>query len=70
MIHVTRLNGAQYVLNAELIREIEATPDTIITLTSGAKVMVRESVDEVVEAVLDYKRAVLGSYLTREGKDL
>ena len=60
MIYVTRLNGERFVLNAEMIREIEARPDTIITLTSGEKVMVREAVDDVVNAVLEYKRGVLG----------
>lgn len=59
MLYVTRLNGKQFVLNAELIREIEATPDTIITLTSGEKLLVRESVDAVVKAVIEYKRTVL-----------
>ena len=58
MIRVSRLNGAEFVLNAELIREVEATPDTIIALTTGEKVMVRESVDEVVAAVLEYRRQI------------
>ena len=48
MIHVSRLNGDPFVLNAELIREVEPTPDTIITLVSGDKILVREAVDEVV----------------------
>ncbi len=58
MIHVTRLNGAEFVLNAELIREVEATPDTIITLITGEKLMVREPVDEVVAAVLEYRKQI------------
>ena len=55
MIHVSRLNGTPFVLNAELIREVEATPDTIITLTNGEKIMVHESVDAVVSAVIEYQ---------------
>lgn len=58
MIHVTRLNGSQFVVNAELIREVEATPDTVVTLTTGTKLLVRESVDEVVRAVLQYRRDI------------
>jgi len=60
MIHLTRLNGSRFLLNAEMIREVEATPDTIITLSTGQKIMVRESVEEVGEAVLHYKRAISG----------
>ena len=58
MIHVTRLNGSQFVVNAELIREVEATPDTVVTLTTGTKLLVRESVDEIVQAVLQYRRDI------------
>jgi len=60
MIHLTRLNGVDFVLNAELIQEIEAKPDTIITLTGGQKMMVREPVEDVRRAVLEYKRYILG----------
>lgn len=60
MIKVTRLNGSSFVVNAEMIREIEATPDTIITLSCGQKIMVRESVEAVVSAVIEYKRAIMG----------
>ena len=60
MIKVTRLNGSTFMVNAEMIREIEATPDTIITLSTGQKIMVRESVDAVANAVIEYKRAIMG----------
>ena len=60
MINLTRLSGKTFVLNADFIQEIEATPDTIITLTSGQKIMVRESVDAVTDAVLQYKRTIQG----------
>lgn len=62
MIHLTRLSGQSFVLNAEMIQEIEATPDTIVTLNSGQKIMVKETVDAVKDAVLDYKRTILGGY--------
>ena len=62
MINLTRLNGTPFVLNAEVIREVEATPDTIITLSTGEKIVVGESVDAVTSAVIDYKRAIMGGY--------
>lgn len=59
MISLTRFNGSRFVLNADMIREIEATPDTIITLSTDQKIIVRESVDEVLSAVLEYKRGIM-----------
>lgn len=60
MIELTRLNDSPLVLNAELIEIIESTPDTVITLTTGKKVMVRESVSDVREKVLEYRRSLYG----------
>ncbi|WP_027414602.1 flagellar FlbD family protein [Aneurinibacillus terranovensis] len=51
MIHVTRLNGTEHYLNALLIESIEATPDTVITLTNGKKFVVRESLAETLEVI-------------------
>ncbi len=56
MIVLTRLNGDQFVLNAEIIRTVESTPDTTIKLTSGESLMVRESMGDVIDKVVDYKR--------------
>ena len=58
MIEVTRFKGAKVVLNAELIESVEETPDTVITLTSGKKLVVEETVDQVVSLVVDYKRKI------------
>lgn len=58
MIEVTRLNGEVLILNAELIEKVEATPDTVITLTTGRKVVVCETLSQLVARVLDYRRAV------------
>ena len=58
MISLTRLNGKPLVVNAELIELIERTPDTILTLTTGRKIMVQEGVAEVVERVKEYRREV------------
>lgn len=58
MIKVTRLNGKEFVLNAELIQFLEETPDTVITLLNHEKVVVKESVDEVIRRVIDYSRSI------------
>ncbi len=58
MIAVTRLNNQALVINSELIKFVEKTPDTMITLTTGEKIMVRESMEEVVARAIDYGRRV------------
>ncbi|GMA99756.1 flagellar FlbD family protein [Pelosinus sp. IPA-1] len=63
MIKVARLKSQEeFVLNAELIETIEETPDTVITLTGGRKIIVEESMDEVVRKVMDYRRAIFGKF--------
>ncbi len=56
MIELTRLNGEVFVLNAELIETIAASPDTVVTLVNGHRYVVKESVDAVTEKVIQYKR--------------
>ncbi len=56
MIKLTRLDGEQFVLNAELIRYIESRPDTFVTLTSGERLVVTETMDEVVERAVTYQQ--------------
>ncbi|HUI55985.1 MAG TPA: flagellar FlbD family protein [Bryobacteraceae bacterium] len=58
MIYVTRLNHTPVVLNCDLIEQIETTPDTVISLTTGQKIMVLESPDEVVERVVNFRRSI------------
>jgi len=58
MIEVTRLNNKSFVINCEWIETVEATPDTVITLTNGKKYVVAEKVEEVVEKVIEYKRKI------------
>ncbi len=58
MIRVTRLNGKEFVLNAELIQFLEETPDTVITLVNHEKIVVKEKMDEIVRRVLEYGRAI------------
>lgn len=58
MIRVSRLNGSELVINADLIETLEATPDTVVTLTTLHKYVVSESVDEVMDRVLAYKQQI------------
>lgn len=58
MIEVTRLRGSKVILNAELIEQIEETPDTVITLTSGKKFVVAETADDIMKLVIEYKRKI------------
>ncbi len=58
MIALTRFDGRVVVVNAELIKMIEATPDTIITLINGDTMMVKETVDVVVDRAIDFARQV------------
>jgi len=59
MIRVTRLNQVQIVVNSDLIEHIEMTPDTVIALTTGQKILVRETADEVIDRVIRFRRALL-----------
>lgn len=60
MINVTRLDGTELVVNAELIELVEATPDTHLSLVDGRTLIVQESPDEVVARVVAYRRAAYG----------
>ena len=59
MILLTRLNQDPFYLNQDLIEHLEATPDTVITLNSGHRYLVRESAEEVVARVVDYRRGLI-----------
>ena len=58
MIQVTRLNRSNFILNAEWIETVEATPDTVITMVNGKKFVVTESVGEILSRVVEYKNSV------------
>jgi flagellar protein FlbD len=58
MIKVSRLDGRSFVINAELIEVVEANPDTVLSLTTGHKFVVRESVDDLVDRVIAYRQRV------------
>ncbi|WP_010249110.1 flagellar FlbD family protein [Acetivibrio cellulolyticus] len=64
MIVLTKLNGSKFVLNSELIESLEGTPDTVISTTTGKKIVVAENVEEVVEKVIQYKRKIFCNLLS------
>ena len=59
MIQLTRLNHAPLVLNSDLIEHMEVTPDTVVTLTTGQKIVVLESAEEVVERIIRFRKSIL-----------
>jgi flagellar protein FlbD len=59
MIQLTRLNHVPLVLNSDLIEHVEVTPDTVVTLTTGQKIVVLESAEEVVERTIRYRRSIV-----------
>ena len=61
MISLTRLTGAQFALNPDLVERVDCTPDTVITLVDGTKYLVAESLTDVVDSVLDYRARVLAT---------
>jgi flagellar protein FlbD len=63
MIEVTRLNEKKLTINAELIERVEETPDTVITLTTGNKLIVKESRQEIRNLVILYKKEVFSREL-------
>ena len=60
MIKVTRLNDSYIVINSDLIEFIEETPDTVITMTTGRKIVVKETIEEIINYVIEYKQKILG----------
>jgi flagellar protein FlbD len=58
VITLTRLNGVPFVLNVDLIEQVEKTPDTVITLTTGNNIVVKESVEALVEKTIAYKQKI------------
>lgn len=58
MIKVTRLNNEEFVINADMIETIEKTPDTIITLFNGKKVVITESVEEIIKRIIEYRKSI------------
>ena len=66
MIIVTRLNGPPFALNPDLIERADATPDTVLTLVDGTKYLIAESLEDVIQAVLDFRASVIARAQTIE----
>jgi flagellar protein FlbD len=58
MITLTRLNGQAFVINAEKIKYLESTPDTVVCCDTGDKLMVKESIQEVMRRAIEYARLI------------
>jgi len=59
MIHLTRLNSTAVTINSDLIKYVEQSPDTVITLLNGEKILVRESAEEILERIIRFRRRLL-----------
>lgn len=68
MICVTRLNGKQFYINAEMIQLVESTPDTIITLINNTKYVVKDPAEEIVKLIIAYRQQVFQSKFMWEDK--
>ena len=60
MIALRRLNNQPIMVNADLIESLESTPDTVVTLTSGNKLLVRDTMQEIQQKIVEYQRSVRG----------
>ena len=65
MIELTKMNGVRFTLNADLIETVEEVPDTVITMTTGKKIFVKESRQNVKNLVKYYKREIYGGFLLK-----
>jgi len=59
MIRLTRLNREPFYLNPDLIQEMELTPDTVLTLSTGVRIVVRDEPERVIEQIVEFKRRIL-----------
>jgi len=65
MIKLTKLDGREFVLNSDLIEYIESMPDTLITITNGKKYIVVNSVDEVIDKIVKYRKQIYSFYFDK-----
>lgn len=70
MIRLTRINHRPLVVNCDLIEHVESTPDTVISMTTGQKFVVRESAEEVIERVIQFRRAIVRPEIISGGSDV
>jgi flagellar protein FlbD len=70
MIKVTRLNGSELVINVDLIEFVEAIPDTIVSLVTGKKIMIKETTDTVIQKVAEFKRLSSGLHVPKKVEEM
>ena len=70
MITLHRLNGSEVVLNSQHIQTVEKTPDTVILMTDGKRFVVKESVEEVVDRVIDFNSKIVARAMAKPGSPL
>lgn len=63
MISVTRLNGKMFYVNSDLIEFMEETPDTVITMTTGKKIVVKEKIEDLIKTIQIFKRGIFYKHL-------
>lgn len=63
MIELTKLNGKTFAVNADLIKFVEQAPDTVLTLITGEKLVVRESNQEVMRRIIEFRQALIAPKL-------
>lgn len=59
MIKLLKTDGSEIIINADLIEQIKETPDTVITMTNGKNILVKDTADEIIEKVIDYKQKII-----------
>ncbi|MBO7358133.1 MAG: flagellar FlbD family protein [Lachnospiraceae bacterium] len=67
MIEVTKLNGAKILVNEDLIEVVEETPDTVMTLETGRKIIIKESRQEVINLVKSYRKDIFANSCKIDG---
>lgn len=70
MIELTKLNGGKLVVNSDLIEFIEVLPDSLITLTTGKKIMVREKIPDIIAAIVDFRRRIRADRIIPQRQDV
>ena len=70
MIQLTRLNNQTFMVNSDLIKFVDRSPDTVITLVTGEKIIVRDSVEEVLTRILEFRRLIVAGRNHSPGEPL
>jgi flagellar protein FlbD len=69
VIWVTRLDDTELAVNSDLILTVESTPDTVLALTNGERLLVKQTVPEIIERILTFRRQVMHGPIVQAGKE-